>query len=621
MTLGFWNKILRVDLTSRQIVKEELDDDTCKMFLGGAGIGAKILWEEVPREVDALDSANRIIFSVGPFQGHPVPGSAKFCVTSKSPLTNTYADSAAGASWGPFFKKAGYDALIIQGQSEKPVYLYIENDLVRLVNADGIWGMDSYQSVDKIKEELGSSRVSVATIGQAGEKLVKFACIVVDKHSFAGRCGLGAVMGSKKLKAVAVRGSREVSVSNLSLMQGYYHKYSKEIYKASLESELRTHGTPSLPITLEGFGDMPIKYWTGDIWPDGAEKIGAPNYTSLLSAKPNPCLYCPVGCHRSIEITEPENYRLKGPGPEYETLGMFGSNLLIDDLKAICVANDLCNKFGIDTVSTGACIGLAMECYEKGIITEDDTGGISVRWGDPDVLIELAGQIGNKEGFGALFASGTLEAAKQMGENALDLVVHVKGLDLPAHDPRTCWGMVPTYATGTRGACHMRGVEEDVEMGGFYIPEIGVAEELASFFDSKGKALLALKMQDYCCLMNSLVCCLMMADGGGLSLSSVLNVLNSITGWKWDATDAMLCGERIFTLQRLINLRDGYTYKDDVLPIKVYTPAKEGFRAGKIPPFKDLLRDYYRLRNWDEKGQPTKDKLQELGLDKNTEKQ
>ena len=614
MTWGYWNKILRIDLTSQRITKEEIDEDTYRLFLGGAGIGAKILWEEVPPEVGSFDADNRLIFAGGPFQGHPVPGSAKFTITSKSPLTNTYADSAAGARWGPLFKRAGYDALVIQGKSETPVYIYIEDEEVKIRDARNIWGMDSYEVVDQVRKEVGDSRASVATIGQAGEKLVKMACIVVDKHSFAGRCGLGAVMGSKNLKAIAVKGSQKVPVSNLSLLRDYNRKYSKEIKNASIQSGLRPHGTPVLCITAEGFGDMPIKYWTEDTWPEGAKKIGAPQYTDLLSAQPYPCLYCPIGCHRNIEIKNPAKYKLKGIGPEYETLGMFGTNLLIDDLRAISIANDLCNRLGMDTISTGACIGLAMECYEKGIITKKDTAGMELKWGNPDVLIELVKQIGNKVGFGSIFSEGTVEAAKKIGKNALELVVHVKGLDFPAHDARACWGLVPTYGTGTRGACHMRGVEEDVEMGGFYIPEIGVTEEHAKFFSAEGKAHLTVKTQDYCALINSLVLCVFMPDGGGLSFTSILNIFNSITGWDWDIQEAMMCGERIFTLQRLINLRDGYTKKDDILPPKMYVPAKKGFRTGKIPPVNDLLNEYYELRGWDKEGRPTKEKLEKLSL-------
>jgi len=614
MTWGYWNKILRVDLTNKKITKEEMDEGTCKLFVGGAGIGAKILWEEISSETNPFDADNKLIFAGGPFQGHPVPGSAKFSIVSKSPLTNTYADSAAGARWGPLFKRAGYDVLVIQGKSENPVYIYIEDNEVKIRDARGVWGMDSYQAVDEIRKEIGDPRASVATIGQAGEKLVKIACIVVDKHSFAGRCGLGAVMGSKNLKAVVVKGSKKVPVSNLSQLKNYNHKYFKEINKASIESELRPHGTPVLCITAEGFGDMPIKYWTEDTWPEGAKKIGAPNYTKVLSAKPYACLYCPIGCHRNIEIHSPEKYKLKGIGPEYETLGMLGTNLLIDDVKAISIANDLCNRLGMDTISAGACIGLAMECYEKGIITKRDTAGIELKWGDADVLIELVKQIGNKVGFASIFSEGTVEAAKKLGKNALELVVQVKGLDFPAHDARACWGLVPTYVTGTRGACHMRGVEEDAEMGGFYVPEIGVTQEHAKFFNPEGKAYLAVKMQDYCALINSLVLCVFMPDGGGLSFTSILNIFNSITGWDWDIQEAMTCGERIFTLQRLINLRDGYTKKDDKLPPKMYVPAKKGFRAGKIPPVNDLLNKYYELRGWDKEGRPTKEKLEKLNL-------
>ena len=423
MASGCWNKVLRIDLTNKKVVKEDVEDKIFRLFVGGAGFGAKILWEEVSPEKDPLHADNRLIFATGPLQGHPVPGGAKFSVVSKSPLTNTQADSAAGAKWGPFLKKAGYDALIIQGRSETPVYIYIENDKVEIKDAKSIWGSDSYQAVDQIRKELGDERVSVVTIGPAGEKLVKIACIVVDKHSFAGRCGLGAVMGSKNLKAVAVKGSKKVPVADLSLLKEYNRKYFKEIYNASLKSGLRPHGTPVLCITAEGFGDMPIKYWSEDTWPEGAKNIGAPNYTDVLSAKPYPCLYCPIGCHRNINIEEPVKYRLKGIGPEYETLGMLGTNLLIDDVKAIAVANDICNKLGIDTISTGACIGLAMECYEKGIISKKDTGGMEIKWGEPEILIELVKQIGNKEGFGSIFSEGALRAARKIGKNAVELVV------------------------------------------------------------------------------------------------------------------------------------------------------------------------------------------------------
>jgi len=618
MSLGYWNKVLRIDLTKRKIEEEEIDDQTFELFVGGAGIGAKILWEEVPPEVKPFDPDNRLIFAGGAFQGYPVPGSAKFSVVSKSPLTNTYADSAAGAKWGPFFKRCGYDALIIQGKSDNPVYISIKDDEVKIKDAKDIWGLDSYQTVDEVKKEIGDPRASVATIGPAGEKLVKIACIGVDKHSFAGRCGLGAIMGSKNLKAIAVNGSKKVPISNLSLLKEHNRRFFKEITKASIESQLRPHGTPALCITAEAFGDMPIKYWTGDTWPEGAKKVGAPNYTEVLSAKPYPCLFCPIGCHRNIEIKEPEKYKLKGIGPEYETVGMFGTNLLIDDVKAIAIANDICNRLGIDTISAGACIGLAMECYEKGLISKEDTDGMEIKWGDPDVLIELVKQMGNKEGFGSIFSGGTLEAAEKIGKNAVKLVAHVKGLDIPAHDPRACWGMVPTYTTGTRGACHMRGVEEDVEMSAFYIPEIGITEERAKFFQKEGKAYLAAKMQDYCALINSLVLCVFMPDGGGLSFTSILDILNTITDWGWGVERAMKCGERIFTLQRLINLRDGYTKEDDVLPPKMHVPAKKGFRAGKVPPFDDLLNEYYKLRGWNEDGRPTEEKLKELRLSHRT---
>jgi aldehyde:ferredoxin oxidoreductase len=616
MSNGYWQKLLRVDLTNKKTSIEPIAEEDLKRFIGGAGLAAEILRREVPAKTDAHDPKNLVIFGAGPFQGPPIAGGAKFSMAGISPVTGTFGDTAAGADWGPALKDAGYDMLVIEGASETPIYLHIVDDRVEIRDASNLTGMDTYETIDAIHKETEDKKLSIASIGPAGEKRVAIACVVVDKHSFAGRCGLGALMGSKGLKAVAVRGTQTAEMSDPDKARELMGHYQKQILATVKENEFRAHGTTALCESAEALGDMPIKYWEQDVWPEGAKKLGAPNYTKVLKAKPYPCKFCPVGCHRKIKITEPAEYAQEGIGPQYETLGMMGTNLLIDDPKAVAQGNNLASRLGFDTISAGAMVGFAMECFEKGWITDRDTDGLELKWGDPKVLFALLEQIGNKEGFGAILSEGTLPAAEKISQEAVEIVVHCKGLDFPAHDARSCISLAPTYATGTRGACHFRGACEDVEMGGFFIPEIGIKEGMFKFFERENQSLLAAKCQDYFALLNSLVLCAFMVDGGDMPFSGVKDLFNAITGWDYSIEDLIEAGERIFTVQRLINIRDGYNAATDVLPKKMLQPAKEGFRAGKVPPFKELMEDYYNLRGWDENGEPTQRTMDRLGLTK-----
>jgi len=616
MRNGYWQKLLMVDLTNKKTSVEPIAEEDLKRFIGGAGLAAEILRREVPAKIDPCDPKNLVIFGTGPFQGPPIAGGAKFSMAGISPVTGTFGDTAAGADWGPALKDAGYDMLVIEGASETPVYLHIVDDRVEIRDASNLTGMDTYDTIDVIHKEMGDKELSIAAIGPAGEKRVAIACVVVDKHSFAGRCGLGSVMGSKGLKAVAVRGTQTAEMSDPDRARELIGQYQKKVLATVKENEFRTHGTTALCESAEALGDMPIKYWEQDVWPEGAKKLGAPNYTKVLNAKPYHCMFCPIGCHRKIKITEPAEYAQEEIGPEYETLGMMGTNLLIDDPKAVAQGNDMANRLGLDTISAGAMVGFAMECFEKEWITAQDTDGLELKWGDPKVLFALLEQIGKKEGFGAIFSEGTLPAAEKIDPEAIEIVAHCKGLDFPAHDARSCISLAPTYATGTRGACHFRGGCEDVEMGGFFIPEIGIKEGMVKFFERENQSLLAAKCQDYFALLNSLVLCAFMVDGGDMPFSGVKDLFNAITGWDYSIEDLMDAGERIFTVQRLINIRDGYNAATDLLPKKMLQPAKEGFRAGKVPPFKELMEDYYNLRGWDENGEPSQGTMDRLGLRK-----
>jgi len=611
---GYWQRLLRIDLTNRKARVEPIDEEYLRKFIGGAGLASKFLLEEVPEKIDPYGTENTVIFATGPFQGPAIAGGAKFSIVGISPITGTFADTAAGADWGPALKDAGYDMLVVEGRAEKPVYLQIVDDRVEIKDASHIWGKDSYETIDIIRNEAGDKKLSIASIGPAGEKQVAIACIVVDKHSFAGRCGLGAVLGSKGLKAIAVKGTKEPALYDRDKTRELIKYSQRKILKEVKENGFREHGTPALCETAESLGDMPIKYWNGDIWPEGAKRLGAPNSTEVLNAVPYPCKFCPIGCHRKISVNEPPKYVLEGVGPEYETYGMMGTNLLIGDPRVVAKGNDMANRLGLDTISAGAMVGFAIECFEKGWLTSKDTGGLELKWGDPETLFALLDQIGNKKGFGAIFAAGTLRAAESIGGEAVRTVVHCKGLDFPSHDARSCISLAPTYATGTRGACHFRGGCEDVEMGGFFIPEIGIEEGTVKFFEVKNQSMVAARCQDYFALLNSLVICAFMADGGGMSFTEIRELFNTVTGWDYSIRELMNAGERVFTIQRLINIRDGYNAKSDVLPEKMFQTASEGFRAGKVLPFTELMKDYYALRGWNENGEPTRDTLDRLAL-------
>lgn len=615
MKNGYWGKVLRVNLINKKKKIEKVSEGIWKQLLGGSGYGAKVLLEETPPNIDPLSPENKIIIGVGLYQGAKTPGNAKWSVVTKSPLTGTYLDSAGGGDWAPLFKKCGYDAIIIEGKSKNPVYIYITDEDIEFGDATYMWGMDNYETIKYILKKFGNQRkMSALTIGQSGEMLNPIACLACDGHSFAGRGGSGAVFGSKNLKAVIVSGNKQVPIFNKDLATKISRELMKILASAKNVQEFRKHGTPGAVSFLEALGDSPIKYWNGDEWSEGAEKIGAPNYTNMLKAKPIFCVNCPVGCHRHITLEEPKKWALEGPGPEYETLAMMGGNLLNDNLASICKANEICNRLGIDTVSTGAFIGFLMECYEKYVITKKDTSGIEINWGDSEVVVELTKQIAKLEGLGRLFNKGIVGASKKIGEEKTrDIIVHVKNMDFAGHDPRAAFGAAINYAVGPRGACHERGDAQEISFG-FYYPEL--MKDTFDRFDIKQAPSAAFISQNTSAVFNSLTICKFIIKAAGMTLTQLNDLANSITGWNWSVKELIKAGERIFTLQRLVNIKDGLRRKDDKLPTKMYKPAKTGTRAQKIPvPFEQALEEYYRIRGWNKDGIPTAESLRKLGLE------
>lgn len=607
---GYWGKVLRINLTNRSYKIENVDESVWKKVVGGSGYGAKILIEETSPKIDPLSSENKIIFGSGLWQAVKAPGSAKWSVVTKSPLTKTYLDSAGSGHWAPLFKKTGYDALIIEGKSEKPVYLYITEDNINFKDASHIWGKDTIETTEIIKKELSNKRVSLLNIGFAGEIMNPIACITCDGHSFAGRGGAGAVMGSKNLKAIATFGTKKVPVFDPEKAK----KIAKRVFK-KLSDNVGGHGekygTTQCVGPNEKSGDLPMKYWTQDTWPE-AEKISTPRYNEVLNTKPKFCANCPIGCHRHIQLTEPEKWALEGNGPEYETLAMMGASYLCSDLAAICKANDICSRMGIDTISTGAWISFLAECWEKELINEKDTEGIKIEWGNGEVLVELTEKIAKLEGIGAWFKNGIQGAAKKVGPEADDIIVQVKNLDYPGHDPRFSASLGINYATSTRGACHVRGpVFDSVHL--FY-PEL-FNGDLAQD-NIKNAPRRTFLIQNINGFYNQVSLCCFMGAFGGMKLNDLLDILNAITGWNWSVDNLIEAGSRAFTLERLINVRDGFDRKSDKLPKKMTIPAKVGGRVGRVAlPFDSTLEKYYQLRGWNKKGHPTKETLKNLGLE------
>lgn len=611
---GYWEKVLRINLTDQSFQVEDVDEKVWKKFIGGSGYGAKVLLEETKSKIDPLSEENKIIFGIGLWQAVKAPGSAKWSVVTKSPLTKTYLDSAGAGSWAPLFKKAGYDSLIIEGKSDKPVYVYINDDKVEFKDASHIWGKDSIETTEIIKDELGNRRVSLLNIGPAGEIMNPIACITCDGHSFAGRGGAGAVMGSKNLKAIAAFGTKQVPVFEPEKAK----EVAKQVFKR-LSDNVGGHGTdygtPGGTELNEKSGDLPMKYWTQDTWPE-VEKISVPFYNEFLHVKPHFCTNCPIGCHRHIQLTEPKKWALKGNGPEYETLAMMGGSFLCSNLSAICKANDICNRMGTDTISTGAWISFLAECWEKGLIDENDTGGLKIEWGDGELLVELTEKIAKLEGIGSWFKKGIIGAAHKIGfDKTKDIICQVKNMDYPAHDPRNSASLGVNYATSTRGACHVRG--DVFESMNIFYPEVFKGDFVEDNIKNIPKRTSII--QNINGFFNQVSLCFFMTCFGGMKLQEVADILNAVTGWNWSIDDIIEAGGRAVTLERLINVRDGFDRQSDTLAKKMLIPAKEGGRKGKISPdFENSLTKYYQVRGWDEQGHPTAETLKQLGLSEYT---
>ena len=611
MLKGYHGKIIRIDLDTGKIRVEKIDKEILKKYIGGSGLASKYLYEETDHETDPLGSENRLILMTGPFTGTIVPTSGRHAVVTKSPLTGIWAESDVGGHWGVALKNTGYDGIIIKGKAKKPTYLQLSNNECKLCDASHVWGKDSFETYYALKNET-NNQGEVCCIGQAGENLVLYASILNDGDSAraAGRAGVGAVMGAKNLKAIVVIGNERTPIDN--------EKRLKELVKSKIKNEmlkmtesLRDYGTAGGLVSMVELGDTPIKNWKKGYW-EFADKISGQKMADTILTKRFHCASCPIGCGRVIKITEGKYAGTFGAGPEYETLGIFGASCMIDDLNVISKCNDLCNRYGMDTISTGASIAFAMECYENGLINKEDTQGLEITWGNGSVAIELIKKIAFKNGIGKLLAKGVKKAAEIIGGRAQEYAIHVKGLEFPAHDPRAHNSQALGYATSNRGACHVQAFSHNFEKT-VSIPELGY-DEPHPRFQIEGKGEFTAKMQDLMCLFDSLKLC-KFSLFGGVRIKDMLEWYKTITGWEIDQETLMRSGERIYNLKRMYNIKCGISRKDDTLPPRILAHKRgEGGSKDNLPPLGEMLFQYYKYRNWNEEGIPEKDKLKELGL-------
>jgi len=607
---GYWGRLLAVDLTTGATTTEGLSVDRLQRTVGGSCLATELVYEHVPAKTDPLSAENALVFASGPFQSSTFPGSAKWIAAAKSPLTGSIFISAAGGDFGHTLKGTGYDAVVITGQSSAPVFLVIEPGAVSLKDAQDLWGRETSDAIRWLEQGSPPRGRSTVVIGPAGEQRVAIACLVADGYSFAGRGGLGAVMGSKRLKAVVAARGALPDVAAPDRLASLTRECAAQLYDATAETYGK-HGTANNVVFCESVGDLPVKYWSGCEWPIGAGRLGAPRYTEILHAKRHPCAACPIGCHRSIAFDAEDGTRFAGPGPEYESLGLLGSACLIDDLRAVALANDRCNQLGIDTISAGSFVAFCMECKERGLIGDSDCRDLSLSWGDPQSLLGLIEQIGRRRGLGARFAGGIVPAAREFGEEAAASAMHVKGVDFPAHDPRCYYSLALNYATSPQGASHLRGFTYCGERG-MLVPEAGYAQPTEKF-SMEGKAAVTRLFQDLAVLLDSLVdCCFMQING--LSLSKTVDVFRAITGWDHDAASLLRVGDRGFNIQRLLTLQDGIDPTADRLPARALEAAATGPRAGRAARLDEALPEYYRLRGWNENGTLPPDLLASLDL-------
>ena len=595
--------ILKIDLNTAKTEEYRIPEKWEKNFLGGASLAARILYDYLTPDLDPLSPESPLLFLTGPMTGTSGPTTGRFVICGKGPATGLWAESNIGGFWGPELRAAGYDGLWITGKAESPVYLWLNGSRLEVRSAAHLWGQNTYTTQDRVKAEVGEKSARVCVIGLAGEKQVLFASIMCDHGRMAGRTGMGAVMGSKNLKAVAVHGTNELPIFDLAKYRELRSEANRTLKEDNEAKVIREVGTAGAANYAEYLGAMPVKYYTSGSFPAVDEVSGAKMTDAILVGR-SACQGCVIACGRVVKLPKD---MMKRKGPEHETMVGFGANLLNDNLESIVDMGELCDRYGMDSISTSNTIGLAFHLYEKGIITKEDTGGIELKWGDVDAIEQLVWMTGSREGIGDLLAKGSRLFGAHFG--AEEEAVQVNGLEVAYHDPRGVSGMALSYATSPRGACHNQSDYFFVDWGHTH-EEIGI--EYFSRHDHAEKSANVAKHQDWRTVFNAIVMCIF----ANVEPEMQVKLINAACGLDWTVADMMKFGERSWNLKRAINNRMGLTAENDKLPKALLTPFPDGGSAGYVPDLEGMLFTYYEARGWDQNtGKPTREKLVELGLD------
>lgn len=622
MSYGFHGKIAIIDLTNEEISIDKKDQKFYRKYLGGPGISTYYALKEIPAKIDPLSSENALIVSSSVLTGSPGPAVMRYTVSAKSPLTNTIGKSEAGGWWGPEFSKTGFDALVIKGKAEKPIYIYIEDGKIKIEDAKDIWGKVTKESEIYLQEKHGSN-TRVMQIGPAGENQVLYANICNDLAHFNGRNGMGAVMGSKNLKAIAVNGNNRPDYADKEKAKEILKWVSENVMKHPLTSLLHKTGTAGGITSVNTSGALPTNNWQKNYFED-ADKIGSEALENIL-IKRGGCYGCPIRCKRVVgvdcdEYTVDPDYG----GPEYETLGAIGSNCGINDIDLIAKANELCNKYTLDTISFGMTLSFAMNCYENGLLTIEDTGGLELSFGNKEILLPLIKQTAFKEGFGDRLALGSAKLSDLIGDESKELLRTVKNQELPMHDPRVKTGLGFQFALSNHGADHWAAqhdpffVDEE-SMGMDLLRSLGIQNPIASVDLGANKVRFFYYTNLLTLLYDCLGTCVFgVVARGILPTDKYLELINAVTGWNTNYWELMKVGERTSNLMRLFNVREGFNKEDDTLPDHFYKKINGGPLDGEDgideSEFDNALELYYQMAGWNQNGIPQKGKVYELGI-------
>jgi aldehyde:ferredoxin oxidoreductase len=617
---GYHGKVLRVDLTAGEISVDEPGDAVYRRYIGGGGLASYYLLRELDPSVDALSPDNMLIFMTSIIGAGQLSGTNRYSAVAKSPLTGGYGEAEAGGYWGPELKAAGYDGIVFTGKSPRPVYLWVTNDKVELRDAKAIWGQEAAEVAEIIRAELGDKRIRVLQTGIAGENLVRFAAIVNELKHFHGRGGLGAVMGSKNLKAVACLGTgSRMKPADQELSKqvfGWFRKaYNRE------KDPMHLFGSARGVESLHKGGILPTENFRHGHF-EGYEEITGQKMADTILVSRGTCYACTIACKREVRVDE-LGVDPKYGGPEYETISANGSLLRINDLKQIAKSNQMLGRYVLDSISTGAVIAFAMECYEQGLITKKDTGGLELKWGSVEAAQKLIEMIARREGIGDLLAEGTKRAAEKIGKGADKFAMHVKGQELPMHEPRGKKSLAIAYATSPTGADHME-APHDPFYTAFHpnttmMPELGITEGAPPTELSARKAKLFWQTQRVWSMYNTVgMCDFVGAPINAVSMTKIVEHVRAVTGWDVSLYELIRAGERADAMARIFNVRAGFTPDDDTLPARLFEPIDGPLNGERVHPqeFEQALAAYYQLAGWDPKtGMPTEAKLMDLDLE------